>query len=107
MRTLYIGESVDLARRGRNYRNAKTDRPRQRTSRRIHKELIQHLSSGGRIDFAIAVDVVLGVDAQRADLRWRSARRLAENAAVMQAQMDGSLSVLNIDADLGVLEGEE
>jgi hypothetical protein len=74
---------------------------------RIHKELIQHLSSGGRIDFAIAVDVALGVDAQRADLRWKSTRRLAENPAVLQAQMDGSLSVLNIDADLGVLEADE
>ncbi len=58
--TLYIGESVELARRASNYRNAKTDRSRQRTSRRIHKEIVEHLQAGGCIDFAIATRVQLG-----------------------------------------------
>lgn len=98
-RTLYIGESVQLARRASNYRNAKTDRSRQRTSRRIHKEIVQHLLGGGSIDFAIATSVRLG-DGQATDLRLKSARRLAENAAVLIAQTTPSTVVLNIDADL-------
>lgn len=98
-RTLYIGESVQLARRASNYRNAKTDRSRQRTSRRIHKEIVQHLQAGGSIDFAIATSVRLG-DGQATDLRLKSARRLAENAAVLIAQTTPSTLVLNIDADL-------
>lgn len=106
-RTLYIGESVQLARRASNYRNAKTDRSRQRTSRRIHKEIVQHLQAGGVIDFAIATSVRLG-DGQATDLRLKSARRLAENAAVLIAQTTPSTVVLNIDADLaeGVPDGE-
>jgi hypothetical protein len=106
VRTLYIGESVELARRARNYRNAKTDRSRQRTSRRIHKEIVQHLQAGGSIEFAIATRVQLG-DGQATDLRLKSARRLAENAAVLVAQTAPSTRVLNIDADLTETEGEE
>ncbi|SDK89874.1 hypothetical protein SAMN05216282_11733 [Cryobacterium psychrotolerans] len=102
--TVYVGESVDLARRGSNYRNAKTDRSSQRTSRRIHKELVRHLRIGGEVAFSIATDVVLGVDGDPVDLRWKSARRLAENAAVLLAQLDGEHEVLNIDADLGAAE---
>ncbi|HSK55485.1 MAG TPA: hypothetical protein VK908_09530 [Jiangellales bacterium] len=106
LRTVYIGESVELARRASNYRNAKTDRSRQRTSRRIHKEIVQHLQMGGSIDFAIATQVQLG-DGQATDLRLKSARRLAENAAVLIAQTASSTRVLNIDADLTETEGEE
>lgn len=104
VRTLYIGESVDLARRAGNYRNARTDRSRQRTSRRIHKQIVQHLQAGGSIQFAIATRVQLG-NGQATDLRLKSARRLAENAAVLVAQTSPSTRVLNIDADL--TESEE
>ena len=60
VRTIYIGESVSLRQRASNYRNAKTDRSRQRTSRRIHKEVVAHLNAGGAIEFAIATAVVPG-----------------------------------------------
>lgn len=106
VRTLYIGESVELARRAGNYRNAKTDRSRQRTSRRIHKEIVQLLQAGGSIEFAIATRVQLG-DRQSTDLRLKSARRLAENAAVLIAQTSPSTRVLNIDVDLTDTEGDE
>jgi hypothetical protein len=99
VRTIYIGESVSLRQRASNYRNAKTDRSRQRTSRRIHKEVVAHLIAGGAIEFAIATAVVLA-DGQAAELRLKSARRLAENAAVLTAQMQPGVTVLNIDADL-------
>ena len=87
LRSLYIGESVSLRQRASNYRNARTDHSRQRTSRRIHQKAVAHLSAGGAIEFAIATAVVLS-DGRPADLRLTSARRLAENAAVLSAQMD-------------------
>jgi hypothetical protein len=99
VRTIYIGESVSLRQRASNYRNAKTDRSRQRTSRRIHKEVVAHLSTGGAIEFAIATAVILA-DGRPADLRLKSARRLAENAAVLTAQLEAGVTVLNIDADI-------
>ena len=102
-RRLYIGESVDLARRASNYRNAKTDRSRQRTSRRIHKEIVGHLSAGGSIEFAIATSASWSEDGAL-DFRRKSARHLAESAAVLVAQIRPGTTVLNIDADL--TEGE-
>jgi hypothetical protein len=61
---------------------------------------VAHLSSGGAIEFAIAIEVLLGSDGRTPDLRLRSARRLAENAAVLSAQLEEGVAVLNIDADL-------
>jgi hypothetical protein len=97
---LYVGESGDLAGRAGQYRHATVDRKRGRTSRRIHKELIAHLTAGGTVDFAIATRASHSVDGEPVDLRLRSARRLAENAAVLLAQLDSDVEVLNIDADL-------
>lgn len=102
--TYYIGESQDLARRARNYRGAKTDRSTQRTSRRIHLEVVEHLVEGGSIDFAIATEVNVDGDVA-VDLRLKSARRMAENAAVLAAQTSDQVRVLNIDADLEDPEG--
>lgn len=99
-RRVYIGETINLARRTSNYRNAANDNSRQRTSRRIHQILVAHLEQQGRTDLAIGVDVRLGIDTMRVDLRRKSARLLAENAAVLLVQLDGDLEVLNIDADL-------
>ena len=97
---VYIGESVNLARRASNYRNATRDNTNQRTSRRLHKDLVSHLSIGGSVEFSIASEVFLGVDESSIDLRRSSARRLAENAAVLLAQLNTNNEVLNIDADL-------
>ena len=105
VRTFYIGESKSLRRRASNYRNAKSDRSRQRTSRRIHKEIVDHLGAGGTIEFAIACEVSAGED-READLRLKSARRLAENAAVLVAQIEPGTRVLNIDAELDDEESE-
>lgn len=99
MRLLYIGESVNLERRASNYRNAKIDRKRQRTSRRIHKEIVAHLVGGGSIEFDVAVHVEALTHGE-VDLRLASGRRVAENAAVLLAQLRPGLRVLNIDADL-------
>jgi hypothetical protein len=100
VRTLYIGESEDLRNRVSQYRNAKKDGGRNRTSRRIHLEVVAHLSAGGSVEFAITTDVRVAGDFA-ADLRRKSARRMAENAAVLEAQTTHNVRVLNIDADLG------
>lgn len=97
---VYIGESTDLARRASNYRNAATDRSRQLTSRRIHKELVEHLAGGNTVNFAIATEITRGLDGEPIDLRLKAARHLAESAAVLQAQTTADVDVLNIDIDL-------
>lgn len=108
IRRLYVGESDDLRRRASNYRNAKKDGGNNRTSRRIHKELVTHLVAGGGIEFAITTNVRIVGDIA-ADLRLKSARRLAENAAVLLAQTTPGIRALNIDVDLveaGAIGGE-
>ncbi|GAB3168155.1 hypothetical protein GCM10027059_30390 [Myceligenerans halotolerans] len=105
VRIYYIGESDDLARRAGDYRNAKTDRSRQRTSRRIHKEIVEHLTAGGTVEFEIVTAVRLG-NGDSANLRLKSARRLAENAAVLSAQTAPHTRALNIDTDLSADEPE-
>jgi hypothetical protein len=81
----------------------KTDRSTQRTNRRIHLEIVRHLGDGGSIGFTIATEVKVGGDVA-VDLRLKSARRLAENAAVLVAQTTSQVRVLNIDADIEVAE---
>jgi hypothetical protein len=97
--TTYIGESKDLAKRAGQYRNSKVDRVRARTSRRLHKELVAHLSASGRVDFSICVEVSIDDGTASADLRRTSARRHAENAAVHAAQLAGEARVINVDFD--------
>jgi hypothetical protein len=98
-RRYYIGESKNLEQRASNYANAKKDGGRNRTSRRIHKEVIQHLSDGGSIEFAITT--AARVEGETVDLRRKSARCVAENAAVLLAQTTPRTLALNIDAELG------
>jgi hypothetical protein len=62
--------------------------------------VVAHIRSGGAIEFAIAIEVLLGNGGTAADMRLKSARRLAENAAVLSAQLEERVAVLNIDADL-------
>lgn len=64
-----------------------------------------NLDAGGSVDFAIATAVEL--DGSSVDLRLKSARRLAENAAVVSAQLSQRTAVLNIDADLTEAGGAE
>ena len=99
VRAWYIGESSSLRRRANNYRNAKTNKSRQRTSHRIHKEVVAHLTNGGSIEFAIATEILVS-RGKKADLRLRSSRGLAENAAVLLAQMTRDITVMNVDEAL-------
>lgn len=95
----YVGESKDLRGRARDYRGATTDREKGRTSRRIHIELVKHLDAGGRVEVAVALEIAMDGHEGDIDLRRTSARRLAENVAVLRAQLDPGLKLLNIDFD--------
>tara|TARA_R110002124_G_scaffold1331_1_gene7635 strand:+ start:7609 stop:8385 length:777 start_codon:yes stop_codon:yes gene_type:complete len=96
---VYIGESKNLRRRVSQYRNAVSEKSTQRTSRRLHKQIVRHLEASGHIEFSIATEVLLGVDEEAIDLVRASARRVAENAAVLLAQLNPMNDVLNIDVD--------
>ena len=99
IRTLYIGEGKSIAKRAGQYRRSTADGKRpNRTSRRMFKALLAHLGTRGQVEFAIATDVA--VNGRPAPLTMKSARLLAESAAVLAAQLDPRIAVLNIDADL-------
>ncbi len=83
-RSIYVGESNDVRRRMRNYRNPGST---QQTSRRVHGLLLEVLGSGGSVELAVAFDVAL--DGNALDLSTKPARLLAENAALVRAQLMG------------------
>lgn len=95
----YIGESKNLSGRARQYRRAKMDREKPLTSRRLHRKMVEHLSDGGKITMFIVTDVELG-GGLRLPLSRKSGRLLAESAAVVTAQLDAGVILLNIDKDL-------
>jgi hypothetical protein len=98
---LYIGESKKLSGRARQYRRAKTDRTTALTSRRLHRKMVEHLSSGGQILMSIVTEVGLGTETS-ISLGRKSARLLAESAAVVSTYLDPRVVVLNIDDDLSL-----
>jgi hypothetical protein len=98
---LYIGESKKLSERARQYRRAKTDRTTALTSRRLHRTMVEHLSSGGEITMFIVTEVRLG-DNTVISLGRKSGRLLAESAAVVSTHLDPRVVILNIDDDLSL-----
>lgn len=94
----YIGESIDLEKRARNYRSALADGARsKKTSRRIHKELLTHLGRGGTITQSIVTEAHDGIGSV-VDLGRKSARLLVENVAITEARVTGRTRLLNIDS---------
>lgn len=100
MRIFYIGESKDVRGRARQHRNATVDRVRSLTSRRVHQVMVEHLTAGGEITMDIALEAQLG-DGSLANLRRKSGRLLAESAAIVLAQLDPTVRLLNLDAQPG------
>lgn len=91
----YIGESDNLLRRSRNYRNPGG---RQHTSIRINSVLTSHLQGGGTVSFSIAVvaSVDIGSGAGPLDLTRKAARLLAENAALGVARDAAAVDIENL-----------
>lgn len=93
---VYIGESDDLRRRTGNYRNPG---PTQQTSQRIHQELISHLTAGGTVTMSLATNAVIEADGETTQLPLarRTARVLAEHAALGLAYLDSKAAIVNRD----------
>lgn len=90
----YIGETENLRRRFRNYRNPG---PSQQTSKRINAALREHLGAGGRVEIDI---IVSGIELSVAgspcgfDLSDKATRRLLEQAALV---CNGALEVESLN----------
>jgi hypothetical protein len=93
---VYVGESENLRRRTGHYRRPG---PTQQTSQRIHDLLGRHLRGGGAVTMAVATSaaIVAGGTSRELSLRRKTARVLAEHAALAQVYLDDDALVLNRD----------
>jgi hypothetical protein len=92
---VYIGETDNLRRRATHYRNPG---PSQRTNIRLNERLRTHLAAGGRADMYVVITAKLEIDGNRIplDLSQKAARRLVENAALVEAAVSGADQVENL-----------
>ena len=93
---VYIGETGNLRRRlASNYCNPG---PHQQTSQRINTLLREHLVAGGlvRLTVALQAEADVGTGARPMDLARKAARLLAENAALVDAQLAGAVHIENL-----------
>lgn len=93
---VYVGESGNLKKRAYNYRRPT---PRQQTSQRIHNLLQEHLTSGGRVVLAVATNAAVEVfgDPTPLTMGRKTARVLAEHAALALIYANGGADVINLD----------
>lgn len=93
---IYIGESDDLRRRGGHYRNPGST---QQTSQRIHHELLAHIAAGGTVTMSVATNAEIETDGRSAPLPLarKTARVLAEHAALGMAYVNGTATIINRD----------
>jgi len=92
---VYIGETDNLRRRAAHYRNPG---PSQRTNIRLNERLRTHLAAGGRVEMNIITTAESEIDGKRIplDLNQKAARRLVENAALVEAAASGADQVENL-----------
>ena len=91
---IYVGETVQLARRFQHYR---TPGPSQRTNIRLSKRMREALTDGGTLSVAILTDeatISLAGAARQADFSRKSERALLEHAASYEV-IESGISVLN------------
>jgi hypothetical protein len=93
---VYVGETDNLHQRlAGNYRNPG---PSQHTSLRINALLCEHLAAGGVVELAVATTatVWLADGSQPLDLSRKAGRLLAENAALVLAQLSDQAVIINL-----------
>jgi hypothetical protein len=93
---VYVGESDNLKRRlTGNYRNPG---PGQQTSLRVNALLREHLAVGGDVAVAIATSAVILLNGAESelDLKRKAGRLLAENAALVLAQVTDDSDIANL-----------
>jgi hypothetical protein len=93
---VYVGESDDLRSRTYGYRRPGSS---QQTSQRIHDELQAHLRSGGQTIIAVATTAMISAhgECRPLPLGRKTARVLAEHAALALIYLDGDSVVINRD----------
>jgi hypothetical protein len=106
LRVVYIGEGKNVAKRAMQYRNAKVDRERALTSRRLHRAMAEHLQTGGEIEMSVVLAAHFA-DGSLVNLGQKSGRLLIESGAVVLAQLDPVVRLLNVDRDLGSINAAE
>ena len=93
---IYIGETDSLRRRlSGNYRNPGSG---QQTSLRINALLREHLAAGGTVTLAVATTAALRLSGtgRHLDLTRKAGRLLAENAALVLAQVIDDAEIVNL-----------
>lgn len=97
---VYIGESHDLRGRVYGYRRPGS---RQLTNQRLNGELLAHLGDGGRVTVAVVTSATIQALGATSPLPLarRSARVLAEHAALALVYLDGTAVVINHDKGEG------
>ncbi|MFD4190740.1 GIY-YIG nuclease family protein [Amycolatopsis thermoflava] len=100
---VYVGESVELRRRAAQYRRPSAS---QQTSQRLNHELKTHFAAGGTATMAIATSAIIAVGDESEDLPLgrKTARVLAEHAALALTYLDGEAVVINRDSGLDASE---
>ncbi|HKN98504.1 MAG TPA: hypothetical protein VJX10_15400 [Pseudonocardiaceae bacterium] len=93
---VYVGETDDLHRRWGHYRNPG---PTQQTNLRLNALLREHLVLGGRVGLAVVTSVTVHHEDGPAELPLarRSARVLAEHAAITALYLSDDVVLLNRD----------
>lgn len=97
-RAVYIGEGKSIAKRAVQYRNANDDRKRALTSRRLRRAVVDHLATGQKIEMSVIVAAHVA-NGSTITFGQKSGRLLVESAAVVLAQLDTTVCVLNVDHD--------
>jgi hypothetical protein len=70
------------------------------TSRRLHRAMVEHLQTGGEIEMSVVLAAHFA-DGSIVNFGQKSGRLLVESGAVVLAQMDPVVRVMNVDRDLG------
>lgn len=96
---VYVGESEDVRKRASQYRRPG---PTQQTSQRIHAELVEHLRRGGSVTMAVATEAAIHARGESSTLPLgrKTARVLAEHAALALTYLDGDAVAMNRDKDI-------
>jgi predicted GIY-YIG superfamily endonuclease len=93
--SVYIGESEDMSRRFRQYRNPERS---QRTNVRLNARLKVHIEAGGAAQVAVVTEAVLIVAEchEPLDLGRRTSRLLVEGHLLDLAREAGTATVENV-----------
>jgi len=93
-REVYIGETVELRRRLQQYR---TPGSGQQTNLRMNARMMEHLRQGHPVRLAVVESVAgeVGGRVLALDLGRKEVRTLAESAALVAAENEGSAAVVN------------